>query len=337
MKIADLAEKAGLPFEGDGNLEVRRIRGIDTAEAGDLTFVQGEKFVAMAWASSVLAVVAEPDVELPGKTVIRSDFPQLTLVRLTHWLHPRDAPLPGIDARAVVEADCQVHPSATIHPMAVLAAGVKVGPGTEIFPGAYLGRGASVGGDCVIHANVTIGHGCRLGDRVIVHAGSVLGSDGFGYLQHEGRHVKIPHLGDVVVEDDVEIGGGCSIDRGTYGSTVIGQGSKLDNLVHIAHNVEVGAHAMLMGQVGIAGSSKLGRHVIMAGQSGVLNQITVGDGVVIGPKSVMTRSGREAGVYYGFPARPQREWQRAIAHFYSLDKLVKRINRLLKTTNKDEE
>ena len=140
MKIADLAEKAGLPFEGDGNLEVRRIRGIDTAEAGDLTFVQGEKFVAMALASSVLAVVAEPDVELPGKTVIRSDFPQLTLVRMTPWLHPQDAPVPGIDPRAVVEADCQVHPRPPIHPRAVLARGAAVGPPPERLPGACPGR-----------------------------------------------------------------------------------------------------------------------------------------------------------------------------------------------------
>jgi len=336
MKIAELAERAGLPFEGDGETEVRRVRGLDTAEAGDISFLQGEKNAPQALASPASALVAPQGVALPGKAVIRSDFPQRTLVELTPLLHPRKPPAPGVDSRAVVGEGCRIDPSATIHPHAVLAAEVAIGPRTEVFPGAYLGEGASVGADCLIHPNVTVGWGCRIGNRVIVHSGTVLGSDGYGYLQHEGRNIKIPHLGNVVLEDDVEIGAGNTIDRGTYVSTIIRQGVKTDNLVHIAHNVEVGEHSLLLGQVGIAGSSKLGRHVIMSGQSGVSDHLRVGDGVIIGPKSLMTRSTDEKGAYYGYPARPQRDWQRSIAHFNGLDKLVKRINKVLGKPAKEE-
>ena len=327
--IAALARHVGLPFEGAGELEVQRVMGLDMAVAGDLSFVRGAAQAAQALASPAQALVAPEGLALPGKTVIRSAFPHLTIVQLTPVLHPRRSPPPGVDPRAVVGRDCRVDPSAIVHPLAVLADGAAVGARTEIFPGAYIGEGASVGADCLIHPNVTIGWGCRLGDRVIVHSGSAIGTDGFGYLQHEGRNVKIPHLGIVVLEDDVEIGGGNAIDRGTYGRTIFRKGAKTDNLVHIAHNVEVGEHTLLAGQVGIAGSSTIGKYVRMSGQSGVLDHMHITDGITVGPKSVMTRAGKEGEVYYGFPARPVREWQRAVAHLNGLDKLIRRLNRVL--------
>lgn len=334
--ISQLAQHVGLPFEGDGELEVRRIRGLDGAEADDLTFVRDAKSAAQALASPARALVAQEGVALPGKTVIRSPFPHLTIVQLTPVLHPRRSPPAGVDPRAVVGQDCRIDPTAIVHPLAVIADRAEVGARTEIFPGVYVGEGACIGNDCLIHPNVTIGWGCRIGDRVIIHSGTEIGSDGFGYLQHEGRNVKILHLGIVVLEDDVEIGGGNAIDRGTYGQTVFRKGVKTDNLVHIAHNVEIGEHTLLAGQVGIAGSSKLGKYVRMSGQSGVLDHMNIAEGVTIGPKAVMTRPGKPGETYYGFPARPVREWQRAVAHVNSLDKLLKRITKVLAASDTGE-
>ncbi len=336
-KIAELAEKVGLAYEGDGDTEVLRIRGLDSAEAGDLSFVNSADHAEAALACKAAALVAPLELELPGKTVIRSPYPHLTIVELTPVLHPRRQREPGIDPRAVVGSDCSIHPSAVIHPLAAIGDGVTIGARTEIHPGACIGDGARIGEDCLIHPNVTVGWGCEVGNRVIIHGNSEIGSDGFGYLQHEGRHVKIPHLGSVVLEDDVEIGGGNAIDRGTYGHTIIRQGSKTDNLVHLAHNVEIGEHTLLAGQVGIAGSSKLGKYVRMSGQSGVLDHMRIADGITVGPKSVMTRSGKEGEIYYGFPARLRRDWQRSVAHLNSLDKLVKRVAKIEGKTNHGEE
>ena len=334
--VAALAKQVGLPFEGDGSLNVNRIMGLDLAVAGDLSFVRAAAQAPLALASPALALVAPAGVDLPGKTVIRSPFPHLTIVQLTPVLHPRHAPPPGIDPRAVVGQGCRIDPTAIIHPLAVIADGAAVGARTEIFPGVHVGHDASIGADCLLHPNVTIGWGCQVGDRVIIHSSSVIGTDGFGYLQHEGRHVKIPHVGIVVIEDDVEIGGGNCIDRGTYGRTVFRKGTKTDNLVHIAHNVQIGEHVLLAGQVGIAGSTKIGDYVRMSGQSGVLDHMSISPGVTVGPKSVMTRPGDEGGVYYGYPARPVKDWQRSVAHVNGLDKFIKRVNKVLGKPARDE-
>lgn len=335
--IAELAEQVGLPFEGDGDKEVLRIRGLDMAQEGDLAFLRSPKDTQKALDSNAGALVVPENVALPGKTVIRSPFPHLTVVQLTPILHPPPKSPEGIDPRAIVGKHCSIDPGAAIHPLVSIADGVSIGAGTQIFPGVCIGPGVVIGEDCLIHSNATVEWGCQIGNRVIIHSGSVIGSDGFGYVTHEGRHVKIPHLGIVVLEDDVEIGGGNSIDRATYGETTIRQGVKTDNLVHIAHNVDVGEHTLLAGQVGIAGSSKIGHHVIMAGQSGVLDHMSIAPGVIVGPKSVMTRSGKEGGIYYGYPARPQKDWQRAVAHLNGLDKLVKRLNKLLGKRNSEED
>jgi UDP-3-O-[3-hydroxymyristoyl] glucosamine N-acyltransferase len=336
-KISDLARHVGLPFEGAGDLEVDRIMGLDMAGEGNLTFVRGAANIAQALASPAQAMVAAEGIALPGKTVIRSPFPHLTIVQLTPVLHPRKTPPAGVDPRAVVGKECRIDPTAIVHPLAVVADRATIGPRTEIFPGVYIGEGAAVGSDCLIHPNVTIGWGCRIGDRVIIHSSTVIGTDGFGYLQHEGRNVKIPHLGIVVIEDDVELGGGNTIDRGTYGRTIFRKGAKTDNLVHIAHNVEVGEHTLLAGQVGIAGSTTLGKYVRMAGQSGVLDHMNISEGITVGPKSVMTRPGKPGEVYYGYPARPVREWQRSVAHFNGLDKFIKRVNKALGKSKPDGE
>ncbi|MEE8554596.1 MAG: UDP-3-O-(3-hydroxymyristoyl)glucosamine N-acyltransferase [bacterium] len=322
--IAELAAHVALPYEGDGDLDVSGVRGLATAAPEHLTFVESEKFAQQALASPVRALVAPEGMDLPGKAVIRSPFPQLTVIQITPLLHPRPARQPGTDSRAAVGTGCRIAESATLHPFAALGNGVTVGERSEICSGVSLGDGVQIGADCHLHPGVTVGWGCRLGDRVIVHAGTVFGSDGFGFVQHEGRHVKIPHVGNVIVEDDVEIGANCAIDRSTYDTTVIRRGTKMDNLVHIAHNCDVGEFSLFSGQCGVAGTTKMGAYFLMAGQSGVAGHLDIPDRVTIGPKSMMVRTGRSGETYAGIPARPMREWAKAVGAFYSLPRLMKR-------------
>ena len=341
MKASELAARAGLPYEGDGDVEVFRVRGLDHAGPQDLSFINDATLVKTALQRPVRVLVAPPDLDLPGKTVLRSPHPRLALTTITPLLHPRVTTPPGIDPRAVVGPDCQVDSSAIIHPLAVLEAQAVVGPRSEIMPGVFLGRGVTVGADCLIYPNVTIGWGCQIGQRVIIHAGSVIGSDGFGFVLHQGRHIKVPHVGRVVLEDDVEIGANNSIDRAVYDETRIGQGSKTDNLCHIAHNVEIGPHALLLGQTGIAGSTKAGAYLIMAGQSGITDHLHIPERVTVGTKSLLTRPGRSGEIYYGYPARPVKEWQQSVALFNTLDKLAHKVKTLWRqrpeASNKAEE
>jgi UDP-3-O-[3-hydroxymyristoyl] glucosamine N-acyltransferase len=319
--VRELAERVNLPFEGDGAWEVRRARGLDSAGAEDLSFVQSAKFLAQALASPVRVLIAPPGLELPGKAVIRSPHPHLTLTQLMPVLHPGARPEPGIDPGAVVAPGVHIAASATVRAGAVIESGARVGERTVIGAGTFLGEGCAVGADCVIHPRVTIEWGCRVGDRVVIHSGTVIGSDGFGFIQHEGRHVKIPHVGNVVIGDDVEIGANCAIDRATYDSTVIGEGTKMDNLVHIAHNCRVGPHSLFAGQSGVAGTTTLGAYFVVGGQSGIVGHLVVPDRVTVGPKSMMSRPGTSGEVYAGIPARPMREWKRAIAQFYGAPRL----------------
>ena len=328
-KIGDLAEQLHLTVEGDREREVLRITSLDKAGPQDLSFVVDAKHRQQALDSAAGVVVAPPGMALPGKTVMRSDHPYLSVVRLTPLLHPPPRPPAGVHPSAVVGAECQIHPSASIGPNAVLGRRVRVGKGTVVGPGVVLEDEAVLGEESLLHPNVTIGRGCVVGNRVIIHAGTVLGSDGYGFIQLETHHEKIPHLGNVVVEDDVELGANNAIDRATYGSTLIGRGTKVDNLVHIAHNVVIGEHSLILGQVGFAGSTRVGARFTISGQSGVVGHLEVPERVTVGPKSLLVRPGNKGEVYYGIPARPYRDWQRSVAHFNSLDKWVKRIKGLL--------
>lgn len=336
MKLKALAAQCGLTIDGDEQLEVMRVCGLEQAAAGDISYVSDKKSAAIALESPVVALVAPPGIELPGKSVLRSERPRLAMIDVTLALHPQPVPTPGIDPRAVIGEGAEIDPSATIEALATVAAGARVGARTLVMAGAYVGRDASVDEDCLIHPNVSIGWGCVVGKRVILHSGTVLGSDGFGYEQHEGRHIKVPHVGNVVVGDDVEMGGNNTIDRAVYASTLIGEGTKIDNGVHIAHNVQIGRHSLILGQVGIAGSSVTGAYTILAGQSGILDHCTLADHVTLGPKSVITKSAAEGEVVYGYPAIPHRDWQRQLVQQKKLSKLSDKVNKLWSWFQKQE-
>ena len=328
MKLKTLAAQCGLTLEGDTELEIQRVCGLEQATASDISYVSDKKTAARALELPVLALLAPPGIDLPGKNVLRAERPRLAMISVTLALHPQPVPTPGIDPRAVIGAGAQIDPGATVEALATVAAGAKIGARSLIMAGAYVGRDAQVGEDVTIHPQVAIGWECVVGNRVIIHSGTVLGSDGFGYELDQGRHIKVPHVGNVVVGDDVEMGGNNTIDRAVYASTVIGEGTKIDNGVHIAHNVQIGPHSLILGQVGIAGSTVTGSYTILAGQSGILDHCTLADRVTLGPKSVITKSASEGEVVYGYPAIPHRDWQRQLVQQKNLTKLADKVNKM---------
>ncbi|HMK43236.1 MAG TPA: UDP-3-O-(3-hydroxymyristoyl)glucosamine N-acyltransferase, partial [Dissulfurispiraceae bacterium] len=237
-------------------------------------------------------------------------------------------PEPGVSPLASVAASARIADDATIFPFVFIADDVHIGARSIIYPGAFLGAAARVGDDCIIYSNVTIREQVLIGNRVIIHAGAVLGADGFGYVYHEGQHKKIPQVGSVVIEDDVEIGANTAIDRATTGKTVIGGGTKIDNLVQIGHNVQVGRQVILVSQVGIGGSSEIGDGVIFGGQAGIADHAKIAPGTMLGARAGVMPGLLEKGIYSGVPAMPHRDWLRATAIFAQLPELKKRIQLL---------
>jgi UDP-3-O-[3-hydroxymyristoyl] glucosamine N-acyltransferase len=235
---------------------------------------------------------------------------------------------PGIDPAAMVAPDARVAPGAAIGALAVVESGAVIGSGTRVYPLVYVGAGAEIGEACILYPHVTVRDGVRLGHRVIVHAGAVIGADGFGYVFDGRRHRKIPHVGGVRIEDDVEIGANTTIDRAGFGDTVIRQGTKVDNLVQIGHNVEIGEHAMLVAQVGIAGSSRIGRGVMLGGQVGIADHVTVGDGVMVGAQSGIHADIPAGDKVLGTPARPLTQTKRILLVEGQLPDLARRLRRL---------
>jgi UDP-3-O-[3-hydroxymyristoyl] glucosamine N-acyltransferase len=328
MRIAELADRLDAKLIGDGEGTVVAVRPLDQAGPDDLSFLHNPKYVMQARASRAGAILVRDAEVLPGRTVLMCDEPYLALARALELLHPAAASEPGIHASAAVAADADLGEGAAVGPCAVVGPGCRVGARSVIGAGAVLGRGVEVGQDCLLHPRVVVEDGCRIGDRCILNAGVVIGSDGYGFATVAGVHHKVPQVGIVVLEDDVELGANVCVDRATLGETRIGRGTKVDNLVQIAHNVQVGEGCLLVAQVGISGSTRLGHHVVMAGQSGAAGHLEIGDQAVIGAQSGVFKDVPDGGFVSGTPARPQREWMRANAGLLRLDQIRKRLDRV---------
>jgi UDP-3-O-[3-hydroxymyristoyl] glucosamine N-acyltransferase len=325
MRTRELAETLRTGLVGDPEVEILGVAPLGKASPTDLSFLNNPKYRPQALASAAGAVLVSEGERLEGRTVLPCPNPYAALARALRLFHPEGAPVAGVHPTAVLGEGCHVAATASIGPYVVLGEGTCVGERTTLGAGTVVGRSCSIGNDCRIYPRVVMYDGTVVGDRVNLHAGCVLGSDGFGYAQEGGIHLKVPQVGRVVVEDDVEIGANTTVDRGALEETRIGRGSKIDNLVQVAHNVAVGPGCILLAQSGISGSTVLGAGVVIAGQSGAVGHIHIGDGAKVGAKSAVTKDVPSGGFVTGHPARDHRLWLKERALVGKLDQLEARL------------
>ena len=326
----ELANYLCAALAGDADLPITGVASPEKASPTDLLYLEAPKHAPRAEQSAARCVLAMPGTRLPGKTVIEAAQPKLAFAKAAAWLLPKDAPLAAIHPTAIVPASVRVGANVSIGAYTVIEDDVEVGANTVIEPLCFLGRGARVGTDCRLHPRVTLYAGARLGNRVEIHAGATIGSDGFGYVFGEGRHWKFPQIGGMEIGDDVEIGAGTTIDRGSLDSTVIGDGANIDNLVHIAHNVKVGARTLILAQAGISGSCVLGNDVIVGGQVGMGDHCTLQDGAVVASGAgILTGKVVRAGhTMWGVPARPLEKFKEQYGWISRLPELAERVRKL---------
>ncbi len=315
-------------IDGDPDTLITGVSSIEDAEHGDIVFAESQRYLAQAARSRASAVVCAVDAAAPSKPLIKVENPRLAFARILDIFAAHASVPEGIDARAVVGRDVVLGEGVGIGPLAVIGDGVRLGDRVSIGAGCCVGDGCALGDDTYLHSNVTLYAGCRLGARVIVHSGAVIGSDGFGYIQIGNKSEKVPHIGTVELGDDVEIGANTTIDRAKTGVTTIGARTKVDNLVHIAHNVQIGSDCIVVALVGIAGSTQIGRGVILAGQAGVKDHVTIGDGAMVLGRAGVIGDVPSGGVYSGFPARPHKARMRSDAAAIHLPEYARRIKDL---------
>ena len=325
MKLAEIAKIVGGEVLGDPNVEIRGINGLKDAGPGDISFVADEKHLEAVQGSRAGAFLVTSGITLT-RPVVRVANPTIAFAKVLVLFHPPKEPIRRVDSRAVVGERPKFGRDVSVYPTATVGDDVEIGDRTLVLPGVVIGDGCRIGEDTILYPNVVLYPRTVLGHRVILHAGVSIGADGFGYAKDkEGRHQKVPHVGHVEIEDDVEIGANSCVDRGTLGKTVIRRGTKLDNLVHIAHNCEVGENVLMMDQVGIAGSCTIGNNAILAGQVGVIDHIHIGDHAVLVPKSGVAYDIPPKQVYAGYYAIPHGQWKRYQNVLPQLPDLLKRI------------
>ena len=334
MKVAEIARLLGTVVRGDAGREIRGLAALESAGPDDLTFAEGERALTRAVQSRAGCIIVPPEVRLEGQTTLAVANPKLAFIRAADVLRPAPAALPGIHPTAVIASNARLAPDVSVGPYVVVESDVIVGSGTSLGAGVYLGRGVRVGAGCTLHPRVTAYPGAKIGDRVVLHAGVVIGGDGFGYVFADGRHHKFPQLGQVVIEDDVEIGCNTTVDRGSLDTTVIGQGTKIDNLVQVAHNVRIGRHCVIAAQTGISGSVEIGEYVVLGGQVGVADHVRLEDQVVAGAQAGIPTGKiiRKGTTVWGTPARPLTEFKKMYAHMSNLPALARKVKELSRRT-----
>jgi UDP-3-O-[3-hydroxymyristoyl] glucosamine N-acyltransferase len=325
--LARVASAVGGRVAGNAALRLSGVRGLEEAGPSDLSWIADERWAREGRDSRAGALLVASEESAAGKPAVVVRNPTLALAAWLEVWRPSARPRPGISKKAHVHASARLGKGVSVAAGATVEGGAVIGAGSVLCPGSFVGRDAVLGEDCYLHPNAAVLERCRIGARVILHAGAVVGSDGFGYVWDGKSHRKIPQLGIARVEEDVEIGANAAIDRATLGETVIGRGTKIDNLVQIGHNVFVGEHSVLCGQAGIAGSARVGRRVTLAGQVGVSDHATIGDGVVAtGQAGIVRGANVPAGtVVSGMPAAPHRDFLRSAAWVVRLPDLARRV------------
>ena len=329
MKLTELAAHLGCRLEGDGDLDIVRVTGIEQAQAGDLTFVANARYVSQLATTRASAVILGTDDPVPSTgrfARLRAQEPYLAFAKAVLLFVPGSRPPAGVHPHSALAADVALGADVSIGPFVTVGAGARIGARTVIHPNVVIGAGAVVGDDCILYPHVSIRDRVVIGSRVILHDGVVVGSDGFGFAkQRDGTHFKIPQTADVVVEDDVEVGANTTIDRPAVGETRIRAGTKIDNLVQIAHGVSIGRRVLFAAQVGISGSTVIEDDVVLAGQVGVAGHLRIGKGVVATAQTGIPNSIEPGQFVSGYPAIANREWLKASAVFRRLPAVKKRV------------
>lgn len=345
ITLKTLSERLELEYSGKGETLLTHVCGLENIDQGGLSYITNpselanlptpagifdsrKKQLSEFKISPQAAIIVPPDIKSESYNLLFSDDPMLHHCMAAEMLHPGSTRTRKISNRASIADNVKLGKNVTIDSNAVVYDNVSIGDNTVIHAGTVIMNGSTIGNDCLIYPNVTIREESNIGNRVVLHPGVVIGADGFGFFQREGRNLKIPQVGVVVIEDDVEIGANTTIDRARFTETVIGRGSKLDNLIHIAHNVELGEASLIAAQSGIAGSTKTGDHLMMGGQSGVRDNLVLGNKVTLLARTLVTSKTNDNEIVAGMPSRPLEVWRKVQALINSLDSLFERIKRL---------
>jgi len=329
-KLVELADIVGGQVHGDPEVEIFRVAPISLAGHGDVTFVANPKYLGQLANTKASAVILPPGVEAAGHNVLVCANPYLAFAKILTYLHVPELPVRGVMPGAHVAPTAQLADSVTVYPGAVVGENVTIGAGTTLYPGVVLYDNVVVGENCIIHANCVVREGCRLGNRVILQPAAVIGGDGFGFAPDGAGYYKIPQVGIVALEDDVEVGASTCIDRAAMGVTSVKKGTKLDNLIQIGHNTEIGENCIIVSHVAVAGSAKIGNHCTFGGQSAVSGHVSVGDNVTIGARGGVTGNVEPNQILSGVPLMPHKEWLRATMSLPKLPEMRKEMNQLKK-------
>lgn len=343
MKLRELADRIGGRISGDPDIEITGVSGINEAKQGDITFLGDKKNLHYALASNASALIVKEEIkELSGRehqgpaSMLIVANPQFAFARALETFYVVPPKPSGISDRAVISDNVTMGDDVTVHPFAFIGSNTVLGPGTTVSHGAFIGENVSIGSNSFIHPNVTIRENVTVGNNVIIHSGTVIGSDGYGYVMEKGEHYKIPQVGGVIIEDDVEIGANAAVDRATLGNTIIGRGTKIDNLVQVAHNVKIGKKCIITGQVGISGSVEIGDGVVLAGQVGVRDHMKIGKQAIISAQSGVVTDIPEGQIYSGKPAIPHKTWLKAQSIYSKLPEYMSRLKALEKKSGKPD-
>lgn len=337
MRLRDISALTGGSIIGDPNIEISGVSGLEEAKRGDVTFIDSSVTRPSVSGIHASAVIAKEVIAGLSASMLLVDNPRLTFAKVLEIFHKKPHIALGVSSEAFVCRNVSFGEKVTIHPDAYINENVVIGARVSIFPHVYVGEGVIIGDDSIVYPNVTIREGVSIGRRVIIHSGAVIGSDGFGYVSAEdGRHYKIPQVGGVVIDDDVEIGANVTIDRATTGNTVIGRGTKIDNLVQIGHNVTIGSDCIIVAQTGIGGSVEIGKGALLGGQTGVRDHVRIGNGAMIGAGSGVAHDIPDGQVFSGSPAIPHKKWLRAQSIYAKLPEYVHRIHSLEKKADRED-
>ncbi len=329
LSLTEIAELVQGELEGEDTINIHGVAKIEDAGVGEITFISNPRYEKFIDTTGASAVLVSKDFSRAAKPVIRTQNPYFSFIKVLRVFHPPGEILrEGIHPSAVVDKTTQIGANARIGAGAVIEQNCKIGENVSIYPGVTIGPQVVIGNKTIIHANVVLREKVQIGNNVIIHSGTVIGSDGFGFAREGQQYHKIPQVGIVIIEDDVEIGANCTIDRATLGATILRKGVKLDNLIQVAHNVEIGENTVVAAQTGISGSTKIGKNVMIGGQVGFVGHIEIGDNTTIGAQSGVSKSLPPNSIYFGYPARPIMQAKREEAALRKLPELLKKIANL---------